>query len=117
MKKITPRFFTLLYLTLSTIALPQAFAQCTHSIDLTDTFGDGWNGGTVTVNVNGSPVLTNITLASGFGPQTFNFSANTGDVITVIETAAGSWPSEMRVEVYDGNSTTIIGILNPNPAP
>ena len=33
-----------------------AISQCTHTIKLTDTFGDGWNGGAVSVSVNGVTV-------------------------------------------------------------
>ena len=44
-------------------------AQCTYQIELGDPgYGDGWNGGKVTVFVNGTAVLTDITLASGSGP-------------------------------------------------
>ena len=93
------------------------YSQCTHSIDLTDTYGDGWNGGTVDVLVNGSPALSGITLATGSGPQNFTFSAGTGDLITVTQISPGSWPGEMRIQVYDGNGTAIILTQLPAPAP
>jgi hypothetical protein len=32
--------------------------SCTHTIKLTDTFGDGWNGGYVSVSVGGVIVLS-----------------------------------------------------------
>ncbi|MFH2094562.1 MAG: GEVED domain-containing protein [Bacteroidota bacterium] len=92
------------------------FSQCTHYIDLNDTFGDGWNGGTVTVSVNGTPVLTNITLASGSGPSTYSFTASTGNVINVTMTNAGSYPSEMRIWVYSG-AGTILATQQPVAAP
>jgi hypothetical protein len=93
------------------------YSQCSHSIDLTDTYGDGWNGGTVDVLVNGTAVLSGITLATGSGPQNFTFSAGTGDLISVTQTSAGSWPGEMRIQVYDGNGTAIIVTQLPVPAP
>ena len=92
------------------------YSQCTHSIDLTDTWGDGWEGGTVTVKVNGVAVLTNITLASGSGPSTSNFTASAGDIINVTRTADGGTPSEMRIKVYSGG-TTIIATQQPVVAP
>ncbi len=91
-------------------------AQCTHTIVLTDTFGDGWNGGTVTVNVNGSPVLSNITLSSGAGPSNVTFSAATGSTITVIRTAAGSYSYEMRIQVT-GPGGTVIALQEPIASP
>ena len=89
---------------------------CNHTVRLTDTFGDGWNGGIVKVQVNGVDVLTNLgsTLTSGYGPLDFTFSAATGATITVIETAGGSYPGEMRVEVFDGGGTSIIGQHDPS---
>ncbi len=91
-------------------------AGCIHTISLTDTYGDGWNGGNVTVTVNGSPELSNITLASGSGPVNYTFYASTGDVINVTRTADGSFPSEMRIQV-SGVSGTIIPLQQPPLAP
>lgn len=90
-----------------------ATCSCTHTLRMTDTFGDGWNGGTVSVSVNGSVVLANVTLASGFGPSDLTFNAATGDLIRVYETAAGSFPTEMLVQVLDGGMTSIIVAHDP----
>lgn len=90
--------------------------QCTHSIDLTDTYGDGWNGGMVTVYVNGSPVLSNITLSSGSGPVTYTFTAAAGNIVNVTRTAAGTYPSEMRIYVYSA-AGTVIATTQPVASP
>jgi hypothetical protein len=96
----------------------KVFAQsCNHTIRLTDTFGDGWNSGTVTVSVNGVPVLTNITLAAGSGPEDHLFSASTGDVINITRTADGIYPSEMRVQVIGGSANTILPTQEPVNTP
>ena len=34
--------------------------SCLHTIQRTDTWGDGWNGGTVAVSVNGVTVLSGL---------------------------------------------------------
>lgn len=88
---------------------------CTHTVRLRDTYGDGWNGGTIKVQVNGADVLTNLgpTFTTGVGPVDFTFSAATGSTISVIETAGGSYPGEMRVEVLDGGGTSIIASHDP----
>lgn len=87
--------------------------QCTHTIRLTDTYGDGWNGGTVSVSVNGTVVQNNITIASGFGPVDFTFTATTGQTIRVYQTAAGSYPGEMRVQILNNAGTSLLGPLQP----
>lgn len=82
------------------VATPPTSSGCTYSIALLDTYGDGWNGGAVTVNVGGTNVLTGSTLASGLGPAVFNFTVYQGQAITVNYTA-GSWSSENYYRVYN----------------
>lgn len=87
---------------------------CPHQICLEDTYGDGWHGDNfVTVNVNGSAVLTNLTLASGSGPDCYTFLANTGDVIDVTY-IAGSWPAECNYTVTDANGTALVSNYFPS---
>jgi len=90
---------------------------CTHTLTITDTFGDGWNGGTVNVTVNGVTVLTGITLAAGAGPEDYTFTAANGDVIAVIRTADGTYPAEMRVAITGGSANTILAAQEPIAAP
>ncbi|WP_372947626.1 HYR domain-containing protein [Mariniphaga sp.] len=54
----------------------------TYTIELRDIFGDGWNGGTIDVLIDGNLVLDNITLSSDAGPAVFTFSVNPGNTIT-----------------------------------
>jgi hypothetical protein len=87
--------------------------SCTHQIYLTDTYGDGWNGGYVSVSVNGLTVLNNITLSSGYGPAIFNFTASSGQTIRVWRTLSGSWPSEMRVQIRNNTGTILLNTIQP----
>jgi len=90
-----------------------SFSQsCTHTIQRTDTWGDGWNGGTVAVSVNGVTVLSNLSCA-GYGPTSSSFSAAVGSTIRVFRTFAGSYPSEMRIRVLNGVGATIINTIQP----
>ena len=79
---------------------------CAHSVELRDSYGDGWNGGTLTITVNGSAVLTNITIADGAGPEVHYFDAATGDDIDADYTA-GSWSSENEYIVKDGGGSIL----------
>ena len=103
--------YFLVYLLL--ILCDQVYA-CTHTCRITDTFGDGWNGGVIKIQVNGVDVLTNIgPTLPGAGPLDFTFSANAGDVIAVIQTTAGSWPSEMRAQILDCGGNSLLGPIQP----
>ena len=89
------------------------FSQsCSHTIQRTDTWGDGWNGGTVAVSVNGVTVLSNLSCA-GYGPTSSTFTAAVGATIRVYRTASGSYPSEMRIRVLNGAGATIINTIQP----
>ncbi len=78
-------------------------AQCTYSICLNDTYGDGWNGGTITsVVVNGTTVLSGLTVATGSGPNCYDFTVNDGESI-VINYTGGSFTYENYYNVYIGS--------------
>jgi hypothetical protein len=76
-------------------------AECEYEICLTDSYGDGWNGGYIDVYVNGVLVHDQLTLASGSGPACFPISVNTGDEITVYF-SEGGYPYECEYHIYDG---------------
>jgi hypothetical protein len=82
------------------------YAQCDYTIELVDSYGDGWNGGAVDVLVNGSAVLSGLTLATGPGPESHSFTVNTGDAITTDYTA-GSWGYENEYYIYDPAHTLV----------
>jgi len=80
--------------------------NCIYSVDLTDSDGDGWNGGLLSVYVNGTVVLDEITLLSGSGPGTHYFAAETGDQVGFVYTP-GSWAYENEYHVYDFNGIEV----------
>jgi len=75
------------------------FNSCTHEIVMYDDFGDGWNGGSVDIYVEGDLVL-NTTMA-GSGPVYDYFDALDGGLITTTWNAGG-WPYEASYYIYDG---------------
>ena len=95
----------LLFLLLFVLAIGSLFAL-DYTIELVDSYGDGWNGGIVTVNVNGTPVLTDLTLALGGGPESHTFSVEGGDVITTVYTA-GSWSSENEYQIKNESGEVV----------
>ena len=88
-------------------------SQCTYSIQLRDTYGDGWNGGYVQIHINGVFTYGNWTLSSGYGPVTYNFNVFQGQSISV-RYYSGSWSSENYYRVYNGpNATGALLISTP----
>ncbi len=78
----------------------------TYTVNLYDSYGDGWGSSRLNVYVNGTIVLENIYLASGAGPEAYTFSANAGDVISTTFTM-GSYAYETRYEILDPNNVVI----------
>lgn len=75
-------------------------------IELTDSYGDGWNGGFIEVQINGSYTDT-ITIHDGYGPEYFFISVDSGDVVDLLYTEGG-WPEENDYNVYDHNGNLIV---------
>ena len=98
---------TLLFFTGSLI-----YSQCTLNLRMYDDYGDGWNNNTITVTVNGTAVLTNVTLGnfgptSGSGPEDLSFSANTGDIVRTIWNGGGSYGYEVGYEIINNDGSVL----------
>ena len=65
-----------------------SFSQCHYVIDMQDSYGDGWNGASITVSVNGSAVAT-WGLSSG-SAGTDSLETLNGDVMDFSFTG-GNW--------------------------
>lgn len=75
-------------------------------VALIDSYGDGWNGGALSVYVNGNAVLANLTLNSGGGPLYFDFEVFDGDGITTDYTTGG-WSYENYYAILDHNGAIV----------
>ena len=70
-----------------------------YTVELIDSFGDGWNGGMLDLYINGD-LYQNVTLESGTGPEVTEVPVDIEDVLSIIYTS-GSWASENEYKVYD----------------
>lgn len=83
-----------------------ADAQCTFTIDGQDSWGDGWNGGSIDIYVDG--VVTNW----GGPPSTIgstSFSVITGDSISFTFNAGG-FVNEVSYQIYDNVGGLLGGV-------
>lgn len=79
-------------------------STCSYELILEDTFGDGWNGNTVTVTFNGNS--TDYTIQTG-ASTTINLQIPTGATVDVTFNANGSWVEECQYQVLDENGATV----------
>jgi len=80
--------------------------ECLHTLNLFDSFGDGWNGGAIEVFVNGVSVFGGAVTFGGGSSASGFFSAGTGDTITTTMTSGG-FPAEESWEILDGGGAMI----------
>ena len=86
---------------------------CTNTLQCYDSFGDGWNGGSVNLIVGGA-LYGNYTIASGYGPTTVNFNTFSGQTIQVAVAAGGTYPTEMYFNVLNGAGTPMVSNWYPS---
>ena len=86
----------------------QFTTSCSHTLVLMDSFGDGLNGGTINIVVDGVTVQSGLTFYSGYGPLNVSFTASIGSNIQVVLTNNGSYPDEIYWDVLDGAGNLLV---------
>lgn len=84
---------------------------CQYTFRLTDTFGDGWNGNTLSLTSNGAP-FTTLTLPSGT-EGIYNVTLIDGTTVAARFNAIGSWTYEPGYQIFDAFGNMIVN----RPAP
>ena len=79
-----------------------ALAQttCQHSFVMNDSFGDGWNGASVSIALDGEVVAT-ASMADG-STETISFNATEGQTVELVGWVSGTYNSEISWSLYDG---------------
>ena len=75
------------------------------TLNMFDSWGDGWNGNSITVFADGVPVLTDATITAG-DFETASFAANEGATITATW-VAGGFPAEVSFEIEDQDGLVV----------
>jgi len=97
------KLFTLVLL-IQLLLVNNSISQCTHTFTGYDSYGDGWNGASVTVMVNAQPVGM-IAMATG-AQESLTFQANDGDLIK-LDWISGTYDYEISWDCLDGGNNTI----------
>jgi len=101
MKKI---YYLLLTLAISSLS----FGQCDYSLKMIDSYGDGWNGNTMNVSVNGTLVLTGVTIPTGGSELILPFMVTDGADVTTEWLGGGTYPEETSYEILDSTGTSVL---------
>ena len=106
MNSIT-KILTSKILLISLLITNNIYAQCHYVIDMQDSWGDGWNGASVEVNINGI-LASNFTFNNG-NSSIDSISTLNGDIVDFYF-VSGDWDTEITFQVYDPNGTQILDI-------
>jgi hypothetical protein len=80
--------------------------SCLYSLVMTDSYGDGWNGASMNVLVDGIVVLEGATFSAGFS-SSVSFEVSVGSIVTTSWVADGSYPSETSYSIYDATGNLV----------
>tara|TARA_A100000164_G_scaffold185409_1_gene164626 strand:+ start:906 stop:3131 length:2226 start_codon:yes stop_codon:yes gene_type:complete len=88
-----------------TVACPPP-PSCLYSINMIDSYGDGWNNNTIDVLVDGAVVLDDVTFGTGYSAS-LTFEVSVGSIVTTIWNGGGSYGSETSYEILDASGTVV----------
>ena len=84
---------------------------CDHTFVMIDSYGDGWNGASVDILVNGVAVVEGAAAVSAGvssgSSEDLLFQAEEGSTITLSNWQSGSFNSEISWAILDGNGTVL----------
>lgn len=84
-------------------APPPPAGDCVYQLQMFDSFGDGWDGSTVGISINGGP-FTTYTIGGAYGSALIGLDI--GDQLVVQYTAAGIWQNEISYTIgFMGGAT------------
>lgn len=109
---ITGSFFSSPFLyTPVVVCPPQAPTPGTWEIEMQDSFGDGWNGASLDITVDGE--VNNFLIDDGFTASETLEVADGASAISIVFNS-GDWDSEITFQIRSANGSTILD-LGPEP--
>ncbi|NUO02156.1 MAG: T9SS type A sorting domain-containing protein [Saprospiraceae bacterium] len=108
--------FTLgLFLLMLTSFSAQGQLSCQYRLDLFDSFGDGWNGSTLTININGTNTVYTLNNFDDDGIfRSFPITITSGDVVSFTY-SPGVFENEVTYFFYDADNILLFND-GPNPS-
>ena len=96
--------------------------MCEYTLEMNDSFGDGWNGAIMDVLVDGEVVLDDVTLGDDPNNDGFQgiltFPVNTGADVTTVFGDGGGFPAEVSYRIIDLNGIEVgAGTVDTNIEP
>ena len=95
------------------LCVPDSPITGDYLLNMQDSYGDGWNGASVRVTIDG--VATDYTIDDG-SSNNATITVPIGATSLTWEFVSGAWDSEVTFQITGPNSGNIIGDYGPSPA-
>ena len=89
-------------------------AECSYTLEMIDSFGDGWNGSAVTITINGVTTEYTVTNADNNGDFLIVDIPVVNGSLIVLDYSPGTFENEVTYNLYD---TDGIAVFSDGPAP
>jgi len=86
-----------------------AASTCNYTFNLGDSFGDGWNGGTMQV-MNGTTVVQTLGASITGSSSTVSVPVNAGTSYSLVWNAGGFFPEEIGIDVLNAAGSNIYNL-------
>jgi len=80
--------------------------SCLHTLNMYDSYGDGWQGNAVDIIVEGQIIYSQATFDDGYSASV-QFNVTNGDLLELAWTD-GAWSSEVSWEILDGTGELLV---------
>jgi gliding motility-associated-like protein len=84
-----------------------SFGQCDYSLKMIDSYGDGWNGNTMNVSVDGTVILAGVTVPINESELVLPFTVTDGADITTEWLGGGTFGYETSYEILDTSGSEV----------
>ncbi|MFD0796676.1 hypothetical protein ACFQZJ_04335 [Maribacter chungangensis] len=117
---LTGAFYNARFLhTANIVCAPSVPTAGTWTVSTTDTFGDGWNGASLDVSIDGGPVNSIANVDDGVRPfasstQGFTFEVPTGAQAISIVFVSGDFDEEVQFTITSANGNVVAEGDEPN---
>ncbi|MGK0364618.1 MAG: hypothetical protein ACI85O_001676 [Saprospiraceae bacterium] len=89
-------------------------SECTYTLEMLDSFGDGWNGSTVTITINGISTEYTVTNADNNGDFLVVEVAVVDGALITLDYGSGNFENEVTYNLYDSDG---IAVFSDGPFP
>jgi hypothetical protein len=112
--KLKLLLYSLLAIAFTCIFTSSLVAQCEYRLELMDEFGDGWNGGSLTITSGTETFTFTLNNFTDDGNDSTAYFIVTDNEPLVLTWTSGFYDEEVTFELFNYNGGSVYGVTEPN---